>query len=153
MDGDDDRTLVERMARGDRSALATAFDRHAAALTRGAWALAATPDAARALVQDAFLQLWDRAADVRLASASLLPWLLAVCAGRASDALPGDPLRFVRADLVDASSDDRALCERCVVHRRSYAQAADELGLLTSAPGRATRPGRGSREAVTRDGL
>ncbi|QCR45240.1 sigma-70 family RNA polymerase sigma factor [Curtobacterium sp. SGAir0471] len=140
------------MARGDRAALATAFDRHAAVLTRGAWGLAATPDAARSLVQDAFLQLWDHATDVRLASASLLPWLLAACAGRASGALPGDPLRFVRSDLAGASSDDRALCERCVVDGRSYAQAADELGLLPSAPGRSSRPGRGPRKAVTRDG-
>ncbi|MGW8433124.1 RNA polymerase sigma factor [Curtobacterium citreum] len=154
MDGqDDDRTLVERMARGDRAALATVFDRHAAPLTRGAWALAPTPDAARALVQDAFVSLWDGATDVRLVTPSLLPWLLATVAGGTAGAVPGDPLRYVRADLVTVSDDDRALCERCVVDGRSYAEAARELGLSTSTPTSAARPGRASRKAVTRDGL
>lgn len=150
---DDDRTLVERMARGDRTALATVFDRHAAPLTRGAWALAPSPDAARALVEDAFVSLWDHAADVRLVTLSLLPWLLAACAGNASRAVPGDPLRYVRADLAATSEDDRALCERCVVDGRSYAEAARELGYVPSVPTGTARSGRASRKAVTRDGL
>jgi len=154
---DDDHALVQRMARGDRTALAETFDRYAASVTRVAWALAPTPDAARALVQESFLALWSRAADVRLVTPSLLPWLLATCSEHAragaADGAPGDPLRFARADVGGMSATEHALCERCVVDGRSYVQAAQDLGLSPSVPGKAARSGRASRKAVTRDGL
>lgn len=154
----DDVTLVRRTAAGDRDALAQLFDRFAPVLTRVAWALASTPDEARLVVQDTFGALWDHAADLQLATASLLPWLLATSrdvaqrtAGRAPGA--GDPLRWVRDTVAAMSADDRSLCERCVVDGRPYPDAARDLGLTVGAvAGPDPRATARSRKAVVRDG-
>ncbi|OEI67826.1 RNA polymerase sigma factor [Curtobacterium sp. ER1/6] len=155
-DTDDDATLVRRAAAGDRDALATLFDRFAPVVTRVAWTLTSTPDEARGTVQDTFGILWDRVGDLQLATASLLPWLLATCrdvAQRTTAHPPsaGDPFRWVR-DAMDAlTPDDRSLCEWCVVDGRRYDDAARDLG-LPLADGATARPTEQPRRAVTRDG-
>ncbi len=53
-----DAALRRRLANGERAALADAFDRYAAALTRFAWALASSSEDAERIVQDTFLTLW-----------------------------------------------------------------------------------------------
>ena len=154
----DDATLVRRTAAGDRDALAMLFDRFAPVLTRVAWALASTPDEARGIVQDAFGTLWDRADTVQLATASVLPWLLATCrdvAQRSTGRFPsaGDPLRWIRDTVAVMSPDDRSLCERCVIDGRPYVEAARDLGLTVPvADGTASRPTEQTRKAVTGDG-
>lgn len=154
----DDVTLVRRVAAGDRDALATLFDRFAPVLIRVVWVLAPTPDHARTVVQDVFGVLWERAGTVQLATASLLPWLLATgrdLVQRTAGSPPagGDPLRWIR-DVVDTMApNDRSLCERCVVVGRPYPEAALDLGLtVTSVDGGRDRPAEHPRKAVTRDG-
>ncbi len=158
---DDDATLVRRSAAGDRDALASVFDRFAPTLTRFAWALADSPDAARSLVQDTFGTFWQRAAEVELATTSLLPWLLATCratsdAARVLTAAPapvGDPLRWVRAELDTLTPADRGLVERCAVDGRGYDEVARDLGLPTAPVVRPVAgPARRRRKAVMRDG-
>ncbi|MDM7892897.1 RNA polymerase sigma factor [Curtobacterium caseinilyticum] len=157
-DAVDDVTLLRRTTAGDRDALAHLFDRYAPVLTRVAWVFAATPDEARGIVQDTFGALWDRADSLQLATASLLPWLLATCrdvAQRTVGRVPagGDPLRWVRGTVDAMSADDRSLCERCVVDGRPYADAARDLGLTVAAVGsRGARPVQRPRKAVMRDG-
>ena len=148
---DDDATLVRRSAAGDRDALASVFDRFAPTLTRFAWAL----------VQDTFGTFWQRAAEVELATTSLLPWLLATCratsdAARVLTAAPapvGDPLRWVRAELDTLTPADRGLVERCAVDGRGYDEVARDLELPTAPVVRPVAgPARRRRKAVMRDG-
>jgi DNA-directed RNA polymerase specialized sigma24 family protein len=138
-----DAALMRRLADGDRAALADAFDRFAPTLTRSAWAQADTPDAARALVQDTFLTLWQQAATISLVTGALLPWLLAVCrdhartrAGQTTEhdgppsSLPeAEPLRWVHDEVAALAPTDRQLVDLCLVDGHSYAEAARLLGL------------------------
>ncbi|WP_258378418.1 RNA polymerase sigma factor [Curtobacterium sp. MCPF17_051] len=70
---DTDEGLVRAMAQGDTGALARAFDRYAATLTRYAWALVDNRSDVEEIVQDAFLTLWQRAATLELPADTVLP--------------------------------------------------------------------------------
>ena len=74
-----DAELLERLASGDQRAMAVVFDRHAPAVTRYAWAIAPSRMDVEEIVQDTFLTAWRKAAEVMIAEASLLPWLLVTC--------------------------------------------------------------------------
>ncbi len=80
---DTDEAIVRAMARGDKNALARAFDRYAATLTRYAWALVDDRQDVEEVVQDAFLTLWQRAETLELPADTMLPWLLVVCRNHA----------------------------------------------------------------------
>ena len=74
-----DAELLERLASGDQRAMAVVFDRHAPAVTRYAWAIAPSRMDVEEIVQDTFLTVWRKAAEIMIAEASLLPWLLVTC--------------------------------------------------------------------------
>lgn len=74
-----DAELLERLASGDQRALAVVFDRHAPAVTRYAWAIAPSRMDVEEIVQDTFLTVWRKAAEIMIAETSLLPWLLVTC--------------------------------------------------------------------------
>ena len=59
--------------------MAVVFDRHAPAVTRYAWAIAPSRMDVEEIVQDTFLTVWRKAAEILIAEASLLPWLLVTC--------------------------------------------------------------------------
>jgi len=151
-----DESIVGAMASGDRSALARAFDRYAATLTRYAWALADDRMDVEEIVQDAFLTLWQRASTLELPADTMLPWLLVVCrnhafnAGRKrtkhrADELPEtlaapeghdearERLRWVREEIAALPELDRRICELCLLEGHSYAEAAELLGLSVGA--------------------
>ncbi|OEI68921.1 hypothetical protein Cus16_1411 [Curtobacterium sp. ER1/6] len=151
-----DEAIVRGMASGDRGALARAFDRYAATLTRYAWALADDRQDVEEIVQDAFLTLWQRSATLELPAQTLLPWLLVVCRNHAFNAgrkrikhradelpetlaTPGDHeeaaerLRWVRAEIAALPDLDRRICELCLLEGHSYAEAAAMLGLSVGA--------------------
>ncbi|MFA0849261.1 sigma-70 family RNA polymerase sigma factor [Curtobacterium flaccumfaciens] len=144
----DDSHLVRRMVAGDRSALATAFDRFAPVLTRYAWAVSATPTDVERVVQESFLSLWQHADGLYLPTGLLLPWLLAVCRSHARtsgadgvDSGDAAPLRWVEDDLRALPETDRRLVELCLVEGRTWSEAAQHLGLRPQGP----TPRRGSR--------
>jgi len=74
-----DPDLLRRLRDGDGTALSIVFDRHATAVTRYAWALAPSRQDVEEIVQDTFVTVWRRAAEITIADASLLPWLLVTC--------------------------------------------------------------------------
>jgi RNA polymerase sigma factor (sigma-70 family) len=82
-EGDDE--LVRRTVGGDQRALSALFDRHAATVTRYAWALAATRMDVEEIVQDTFVTLWKKVDQIDLPEDSLLPWLLVVCRNHAAN--------------------------------------------------------------------
>ncbi|WP_267421184.1 MULTISPECIES: RNA polymerase sigma factor [unclassified Curtobacterium] len=138
-----DATLTRRLADGDRTALADAFDRFAPTLTRYAWAQADTPGDARALVQDTFRTLWHEAPTIGLVTGALLPWLLVVCRDHArtqarrtterdgppSSSPEAHPLHWVRGEIAALAPTDRQIVDLCLVDGHSYAEAARLLGL------------------------
>lgn len=74
-----DADLLVRLARGDEMALSMLFDRHAATVTRYAWALASSRMDVEEIVQDTFFTAWRKSAQITMTDASLLPWLLVTC--------------------------------------------------------------------------
>ncbi|PYY48794.1 MULTISPECIES: RNA polymerase sigma factor [unclassified Curtobacterium] len=155
-DTEADAALARRLADGDRTALADAFDRFAPTLTRYAWALADSRQDVEELVQDTFLTLWQKAAGLDLATSALLPWLLVVCRNHArnqarrsaknrGDELPEElaahpgadeareRLRWVRDEIAALAPIDRRICELCLLEGHSYAEAAQILGLSVGA--------------------
>ena len=170
-----DEEIVRAMAAGDKTALAAAFDRYAATLTRYAWALASDRQDVEEIVQDAFLTLWQRAATLQLPADTMLPWLLVVCrnhafntgrkqARRRADELPEhlaapedhdearERLRWVRDEIAALPALDRRICELCLLEGHSYAEAAAMLGLSVAAvTQRVSRNRRRLKKAVMHD--
>lgn len=130
---DDDTELVRRTAAADARALGTAFDRYAPVVLRYAWAVTERPADVEHVVQGAFLALRDEAGELRLPTRRLLPWLLGqarVLAGPlGADRHEGDPRRFLTDDLAALPEWDQRLVARCLVDRRSWADAVRQLGV------------------------
>ena len=172
---DTDEAIVRAMATGDTSALARAFDRYAATLTRYAWVLVDDRQQVEGIVQDSFLTLWDRAGTLVLPAETMLPWLLVVCrnharnlsrrnAKHAGDELPvelaapehdaeaSEQLRWVRDEIAALPETDRRICELCLLEGHSYAEAAEMLGLSVGAvTQRVSRSRRRLKKVVTHD--
>ncbi|MFB6612254.1 RNA polymerase sigma factor [Agromyces sp. NPDC056379] len=158
-----DADLLTKLASGDQRALPIVFDRHAAAVTRYAWALAANRQDVEEIVQDTFLTMWRKAAGITIAEASLLPWLLVTCRNLAMNVLrkaarnradeldensiraaktvqehhdsetARDDLRWVLDEIERLEPVDRRVCELCLIEGMPYADAAEQLGLSVGA--------------------
>ena len=80
-----DAELVERMARGDRAALASLYERHAPRLCALAGHILGARDDAEDLLHDVFLEVWRHAADYVEAKGSVWSWLCIRTRSRAID--------------------------------------------------------------------
>jgi RNA polymerase sigma factor (sigma-70 family) len=136
------------------------FDRHAAAVFRLAYALVQDPDTAQDIVQDTFVIAWRKRRSIRLIDGSALPWLLAtarltamaarrkrdrrrtetldheVLASLPSASMTSDDETAVRMALTALPEQDRRIVELVLIDGRSYAEAANQLGLSVSAAGK-----------------
>jgi RNA polymerase sigma factor (sigma-70 family) len=172
---DTDADLVLRTANGDKTALATLFDRYAATLTRYAWAISSSRMDVEEVVQDSFVTLWQKANGLVLPTDSLLPWLLVVCRNHALNlgrkraraqgdelpeelAVPADEadarerLRWVRDEIDALEPIDRRVCELCLLEGHSYSEAAEMLGLsLGAVTKRVSRSRARLKKAVMHD--
>ncbi|WP_440708231.1 RNA polymerase sigma factor [Herbiconiux sp. YIM B11900] len=170
-----DGDLLARLVTGDRGALSAIFDRHAASVTRYAWALAESKMDVEELVQDTFFTIWQKGSTITLPDSSLLPWLLVTCRNHGlnlrrrrekhrHDELPDeltadvhdtdarDQLRWVLDEIGRLDPLDRRICELCLIDGRSYSEAAELLGLTTGAvKKRVSRTRARLRKAVTDD--
>ncbi len=160
---DTDADLLRRLSGGDHRALSIVFDRHAAAVTRYAWAIAPSRMDVEEIVQDTFVTAWRKAPEIAIPEASLLPWLLVTCRNLAlnvvrkaarnqadeldenssntSDFMRGhhhaeaarDELRWVLDEIERLEPIDRRVCELCLVDGVPYVEAAQLLGLSVGA--------------------
>lgn len=80
-----DRSLVERMARGDESAAAVLFDRYAKTLYGVALQILGDTAEAEEVVLDAFMQVWRDALRYDPSRGSLVAWLIMIGRSRALD--------------------------------------------------------------------
>ena len=131
-----DAVLAQRVGTGDTAALSMVFDRHAATITRYAWAIVENRMDVEEVLQDTFLTMWVKAPGLQLPDDSLLPWLLVVSRNHARNlrrkrqraagqelpfdlAAPADDdrreaaetLRFVREEISALGDVDRRICE------------------------------------------
>lgn len=154
-DTESDGQLVQLARRGDRGAFSALFARHGKAVYLYAWGQTRDDRDAEDVAQEVFVVAWRKLASIRIVEASALPWLLVTCrnvsrntlrARRAAvsldDAvLPGDRTRqeraeeltWVRQAIERLGGMDQRIIHLCLVEGYSYAEAADHLGLSTSA--------------------
>jgi RNA polymerase sigma-70 factor, ECF subfamily len=99
----DDAALVQAVVGGSYDALATLYDRHAAAVFAAACRLTSDRGVAEEVVQDTFLAMWDRAESFDATVGSLSAWLHAIARNRTVDRLRAAGRR---PQLVAPSSSD-----------------------------------------------
>lgn len=117
----DTATLLPRIAAGDRSALALLFDREAARLVAIARRIVRRQDLAEEVVQDAFVAVWQRAAQFDGTRGSAVAWLTTIVRNRALNLLrdgsrmdyhDGETLAAIGDRSTDATQAFDALAER-----------------------------------------
>jgi RNA polymerase sigma-70 factor (ECF subfamily) len=94
---EDDRVAVTRMARGDASALADLYDRHARAIYSLALRMLADAAEAEDVVQEVFTQAWRQAGLYDPARAPVIGWLLVIGRARTLDRLRARRSRIATA--------------------------------------------------------
>ena len=109
----DYESAVEACARGESTALRALYEREAAWLLGVALRIVRNRDSARDVLQDAFVQIWQRAATYQRTLGSARGWIYTVVRHRALDEVrragretpAGDALEA----LVDAAADRHAI--------------------------------------------
>jgi RNA polymerase sigma-70 factor, ECF subfamily len=101
---DDDRLVAERIAMGDETAFAAAYDRHSPLVYGAVVRFVGDREAAAEVVQDAFMALWRRAHQFDASSGSLAGWLLGIARHRAIDRYRAESRRPTAAAVSLADS-------------------------------------------------
>jgi RNA polymerase sigma-70 factor, ECF subfamily len=132
---EDDRVAVARMARGDASALADLYDRHARAIYSLALRMLADAAEAEDVVQEVFTQAWRQAGLYDPARAPVIGWLLVIARARALDRLRARRSRIAPAgtgpdpaDIVDPTPGQELLA----IGREQGSRVRAALAALTA---------------------
>ena len=102
----DDVALAQDVVGGSETALATLYDRHAAAIFALAYRLTSDRGIAEEVVQDTFLALWNRAESFDPTMGSLTAWLHAIARNRCIDRLRAARRRPSLVALDSAAGSD-----------------------------------------------
>ena len=97
--------LLGRIARGDQAAFADLYDRLSGVLFSLAIRILGDPKDAEDTLQDAFLQIWDKAASFDPGFGSPLGWAAALTRNRAIDRLRATRRRRQRIDELAAGTE------------------------------------------------
>lgn len=152
-----DEELMERVARSDRQAFLTLYDRYSARVYGLALYMLRDEMSAEEIAQDAFLKLWNRAETFRADRGTLLTWLLTVTRHLALDRIRlesraprirdlseaedwqriPDPVtettesrwRAMRMAVGDLPLEQRQVIELAYYHGLSQSQMAEHLGI------------------------
>src|SRR5919106_7028339 len=113
-----DEDLMQLVRRGDGAAFELVYDRHATAAFSLAYRMTGTRNAAKDVVQEAFLSLWRSGARYDRNRGSVRTWILGIVHNRAIDAL--------RRSLVHSRrrASDEGIEERFEAKERTDAEAA-----------------------------
>lgn len=104
---DSSPVLLGRIARGDSTALALAYDQFGRAAYAVALRLLASPDEAEEAVQDAFKALWTHAGELVHRDSNLMAWLVTATRRRAIDSLRKRRRRIPGAAQLNEAQADR----------------------------------------------
>jgi RNA polymerase sigma-70 factor (ECF subfamily) len=132
--------LIERVAKGDRKALAAVYQRTSAKLYGVCLRIARDREAAEDILQDVYLKIWNRAGRFDRGRASPITWLCAVARNTAIDfvrkhGVPTPPV----IDTADAPDKDIAAATAVMEANEDRAQIFDCLAALPPNQQRAIR--------------
>jgi RNA polymerase sigma-70 factor, ECF subfamily len=138
----EDVVLVRQVAQGSEGALASLYDRHAAAVYRLALSVNRDRGVAEEVVQETFLALWNRAELFDPALGSPVSWLLAIARNRAIDRVRSTARRVPAAPfsvLVGEQPDEASAVDWLVASGDLLAVGAPEPGPETVLAARETQ--------------
>ncbi|MGH6609054.1 MAG: sigma-70 family RNA polymerase sigma factor, partial [Burkholderiaceae bacterium] len=105
----DYESAIEACSRGDRNALRSIYEREAQWLLAVAQRIVRDREVAREVLQDAFLQLWQRASTYQRALGSARGWIYTIVRHRALDAARRGGREIAVGDDLDAIADANAM--------------------------------------------
>jgi len=123
LDTFDYESTLEACARGERSALRALYDRESRRLLGVALRIVRDRHAAQDVLQDAFLQIWQRATTYQRALGSARGWVYTVVRHRALDEVRRAGRETAVGDDIDAFADQHASRHRT---NETGNEAADE---------------------------
>ncbi len=109
-DDAEDVALLRATARGDRAAFASLYDRHAHILFGVALRIIRVRHEAEDVLQDTFLQIWQRAGDFDEQRGRVLPWMALLARSRALDRVRSKAFRE-RPSAADVERAETASAE------------------------------------------
>ena len=133
---------LKRVADGDRAALQDVYRRTSAKLYGIALRIFPDGDDAEDVLQDAFINIWQKAGSFDPARASPITWLVALTRNRAIDRLRAKGKRVMAPlDLAAEIADDRPDAEQCLIAHEADARilacietlAKDDATLIRTA--------------------
>ena len=129
-----DLELLRRIAAGDSAALGELYDTHSGTLFALAFRILNNYTEAEDVLQEVFVQLWDKAGSFDAALGRPLGWLVALTRNKAIDRLRSSQRR---AQLLEAASSELSLDAREILSSTlDSAGASDEAAVVRSALGR-----------------
>ncbi|MFO1498083.1 MAG: sigma-70 family RNA polymerase sigma factor [Verrucomicrobiota bacterium] len=147
-----DVELLQHIAGGDTAALGSLYDRHSATLFALACRILNDSKEAEDVLQDVFVQLWERAADFDPDQGRVLGWALTLTRNRAIDRLRATHRR--RARLVEDTEGEAIQDYPAQTVSAPEAVCAGEQGhLVRSALAALPPPERRAIELAFFDGL
>jgi RNA polymerase sigma factor (sigma-70 family) len=133
---------LKRVADGDRAALQEVYRRTSAKLYGIALRIFPDGDEAEDVLQDAFINIWQKAGSFDPARASPITWLVALTRNRAIDRLRAKGKRVLAPlELADEIADDRPDAEQCLIAHEADARiiaciqtlATDDAAMIRTA--------------------
>lgn len=114
---------LKRVAEGDRRALQEVYRRTSAKLYGVALRIFPEPEDAEDVLQDAFINIWQKAASFDPARASPITWLVTLTRNRAIDKLRSKGKRVTTPiELAAEIPDDRPDAESCLIDAQADAR-------------------------------
>lgn len=141
------RALSDRLAKGDRAALHALFERFGGAALAAAVRVLRSRAEAEEVVQDAFLEVWRRAAHYQPERSAFEGWLLTIVRSRAIDRLRTREAHQRATGAIDPPSPDTQASSDELLQRRRLMEWLQK-SLLTLPPDQ-----RETLELAYREGL
>ena len=144
-----DQAALARLARGDQSALAELYDRHARPIYSLALRILREQADAEDIVQEVFAQAWNQAARFDTSRGAVAAWLLMMARSRAIDRLRA------RRSRPETASDAEAV-ERmpdAAVRQDLQLLSSEQVGMLKTALNGLPAPQREALELAYYEGL
>ncbi len=111
---------LQRVADGDRSALQDVYLRTSAKLYGVCLRIFPEPEDAQDVLQDAFINIWQKAGTFDPARASPITWLVTLTRNRAIDRLRARGKRVMMPlDVAAEIADDRPDAEQCLISHQA----------------------------------
>lgn len=150
-----DQQLLSAIDLKDEQAFDEFYLRSAPAVARFAWSVAGAREAVDEVLQETFLLVWQKPAQVRVINESALPWLLVTCRNvarnytrrerRTTSVVPTDQvtddsaaleLQWVLDSMADLPQTDRRVCELVLLLGLTYREAAERLSMSEASVGK-----------------